>query len=214
MSDKIYTDFHSNNLEDKWISENLILPEKGFFVDVGACDAIKRSNTYHFEMNGWNGICIEADKFYFEDNTDDEGPNNPLPKFRKTCINSAVSDSDGELEFVSRGRKWLSQAWNGKDDSSHYTVKCLKLETILQEYDVDTIDLLDITSRGHDWKVWNSFDYTKYEPKVIITEFNSRNFDKDFRVTEFLLGTGEYHLGGHSEVYNILVHNDIKYKGN
>tara|TARA_Y100000034_G_scaffold125361_1_gene174776 strand:- start:1315 stop:1956 length:642 start_codon:yes stop_codon:yes gene_type:complete len=212
MSDKKYNQFHSNYLEDKWISENLILSEKGFFVDVGACDAIKRSNTYHFEMNGWDGICMEPDKFYFEDNTDQEGPNNPLPKFRKTCINSAISDYDGELEFISRGRKCLSQVWMGEESVLHHTVKCSKLETILQEYDVKTIDIMDISCRGYDWKVWNSFEYEKYKPKVIITEYNSRGYDKDLRVTDFLINTGEYSIGFSSEVDNIIVHKDVKYK--
>lgn len=37
----------------------------GFFVDVGALDGIHLSNTYKFEQDGWNGICIEPHKQYF-----------------------------------------------------------------------------------------------------------------------------------------------------
>ena len=212
MNNKGYNKFHSNHGEDGWISENLLLSDKGIFIDVGACDAIKRSNTYHFEMNGWTGICIEPDKFYFEEGTDEEGPNNPLPKFRKTFINAAITDYDGEIEIVSRGRKCLSQIWNGEPDANHYTVKCFTLESILQKYDIKDIDILDITCRGHDWKVWNSFDYKKYKPKVIITEYAARNFEKDLRVHDFLINTGEYNLGYTTSVYCIFVHKDIKYK--
>ena len=92
---KIYNNFHSNYLEDQWIANNLQLPEKGVFVDVGACDAINRSNTYHFEMNGWTGLCIEPDKFYFSDGKDSEGPNNPLPKFGAYPV-----FPPGEINFV------------------------------------------------------------------------------------------------------------------
>ena len=59
---KKYNNFHSNYNEDQWISTNLQLPEEGIFVDVGACDAITRSNTYHFEMNGWTGFLPSRDQ--------------------------------------------------------------------------------------------------------------------------------------------------------
>ena len=40
-----YKQFHGNYREDEWIVKNIInLPDDGIFVDVGAADAIKRSN--------------------------------------------------------------------------------------------------------------------------------------------------------------------------
>ena len=42
-----YNKFHGNYLEDEWIANNLQLPHKGVFIDVGASDAIKRSNERH-----------------------------------------------------------------------------------------------------------------------------------------------------------------------
>jgi hypothetical protein len=39
----------------------------GFFVELGALDGVKFSNTLFFERErGWNGICIEPDNGYFE----------------------------------------------------------------------------------------------------------------------------------------------------
>ena len=64
----------------------------------------------------------------------------------------------------------------------------------------------------HDWKVFNSFDYKKYKPKVVITEYNARNFDNDYRVYDSLIKSGEYLLGHKTEVYFVLVHKDVKYK--
>ena len=208
----IYNNFHSNYQEDKWIVENLELPKIGTFIDVGACDAIKRSNTYHFEMNGWSGLCIEPDRFYFSEGIDEEGSNNPLPQFRKQSINAAISDMDSSLEFVSRGRKCLSQVWRGESDANHYTVDCFKLETLLNQHNIESIDLLDITCRGYDWIAFNSFDYTKYMPKVIITEWNPRNFDKSYKVKDYLVNTGEYEVCHTTVADIILKHKSIKYK--
>ena len=248
MSNKKYTDFHSNYLEDKWISENLDLPEKGFFVDVGASDAIKRSNTYYFEMNGWDGICIEADKFYFSAGEDTEGRNNPLPKFRKKSIHAAVGEEEKEILFVSWGtRKALSHVYteeffpgdiptlflisdesllsilDGQVNHKHwkffhlphknsFKVKCYKLETILQEHSVNHIDILDIACRSQDWSIWNSFDYEKYIPKVIITEHTSRGHLRDERVHDFLINTEEYDLCYTTKPCYIFKHNSVEYK--
>tara|TARA_R100000030_G_scaffold55352_1_gene41710 strand:+ start:217 stop:873 length:657 start_codon:yes stop_codon:yes gene_type:complete len=218
MSNKKYTDFHSNYLEDKWISENLDLPEKGFFVDVGASDAIKRSNTYHFEMNDWDGICIEADKFYFSTGEDTEGGNNPLPEFRKKSIHAAVGEEEKEILFVSWGtRKALSHVYTeeffpGDIPKNSFKVKCYKLETILQEHNVNHIDILDIACRSQDWSIWNSFDYLKYIPKVIITEHTSRGHSRDERVHDFLITTGEYDLCHTTKPYYIFKHNSVEYK--
>lgn len=208
-----YNNFHSNYSEDEWIVKNLQIPKKGIFVDVGACDAIKRSNTYHFEKNGWEGICIEPDKFYFSQGSDNEGPNNPLPKYRKTSLNAAISDKDGTLEFISRDRKCLSQVkGNESNTENSYTVDCFKLKTVLNKYNINSIDLLDISCRGHDWIVFNSFDHTKYTPKIVITEWNPRGFKQDFRVSDTLLSTGAYDICHKTEVYFVLKHKSIKYK--
>jgi FkbM family methyltransferase len=206
----MYNNFHSNYREDEWIARNLKLPAKGTFVDVGACDAIKRSNTYHFEMNGWYGICIEPDKFYFASGVDEEGPNNPLNEHRNISINAAIADHDGEINFVSRGRKCLSQVWRGEVNAKYETIKCFRLETLLNRYDIAEIDILDITCRGYDWIVFNSFDYQKYKPKVIITEWNARNFDNDMRVHDFLIATGEYDLCHTTQADLILKHKSVE----
>lgn len=211
-----YNKFHGNYLEDEWIANNLQLPHKGVFIDVGASDAIKRSNTYHFEMNDWTGLCIEADKFYFSDGIDNEGPNNPLPKFRKESINAAIGEIDGEVLFLSSGRKALSQIYSvdffGENSSASYSVNCYKLETILHKYNIKYIDILDIACRGQDWKIWNSFDYKKYIPKVIITEHSARGFERDERVRDFLISTGDYDLCHITEPYYIFKHKSIEYK--
>jgi FkbM family methyltransferase len=36
-----------------------LLPERGFYLDVGAHDGRTSSNTFHLENGGWNGILIE-----------------------------------------------------------------------------------------------------------------------------------------------------------
>ena len=214
-----YKQFHGNYREDEWIVKNIInLPDDGIFVDVGAADAIKRSNTYHFEKNGWKGLCIEGDPFFFESNSDEEGENYPLSKYRGHAINAVISENDGELEFMSRGRHSLSQVWNENHwpSSEHTKVPCFRLDTILKKYDwIEGIDLLDISTRGHDFEVWNSFDYKKYNPKIIITELDRRGPSgstiRDDRVMKFLTNIA-YRLVKQTEADLIFIHPDMELK--
>lgn len=51
--------YYSQFGEDEFLAP--LLPEKGWFVDVGAWDGKYLSNTFHFVEKGWDGLEIEAD---------------------------------------------------------------------------------------------------------------------------------------------------------
>src|ERR1700733_13651528 len=57
---------HSQEGEDRVLASLLlkahggILPSSGFYVDVGAHDPFRFSNTYFFYRRGWSGINIDA----------------------------------------------------------------------------------------------------------------------------------------------------------
>ena len=91
---------YSQHGEDKWICENLHIPEIGFFVDIGAGGPVKESNTLLFESMGWEGICIEPDtrrrKEWVQSN-------------RKCIIRwDAIGSSHGVSRLYMRKKKGLS----------------------------------------------------------------------------------------------------------
>jgi FkbM family methyltransferase len=66
--------------------------ENGYFIDIGAYDGIKFSNTYYFEKKyQWQGIAVEPNKEVFK-----------KLKQSRTCnlINGVISDIDGEVEYM------------------------------------------------------------------------------------------------------------------
>ena len=86
-----YTLFHGeflNNINVDNILRNYF-PEynyKGVFLDVGAFEPILISNSYHFEKNGWDVYCFEANTSKI-----------PLLKLhRKNVFNYAIYDVDKE----------------------------------------------------------------------------------------------------------------------
>ena len=54
---------YSFESEDIYICENLKNINKGFYVDIGAFNPIRGSNTYLLYKKGWSGINIDADDY-------------------------------------------------------------------------------------------------------------------------------------------------------
>ena len=56
--------FYSEYGEDRWIAENLKLPDRGFYVDVGCAVPGSGSNTAFLRDRGWGGLVIDANPAY------------------------------------------------------------------------------------------------------------------------------------------------------
>jgi FkbM family methyltransferase len=49
-------------------------------------------------------------------------------------------------------------------------IKGLTLQSLFTKHNIKTIDILHIDTEGYDWKVLSQFDFTTYQPKVILFE--------------------------------------------
>lgn len=87
--------FYSQQSEDVILWKKYLNYKNGFFIELGAMDGVKYSNTKFFEDSlGWTGILIEPEKNQFQ----------RLKQNRPNCILSdyAVSEIDGEVVFNTR----------------------------------------------------------------------------------------------------------------
>jgi FkbM family methyltransferase len=87
--------FYSQQSEDVILWKKYLNYKNGFFIELGAMDGIKYSNTKFFEDSlGWKGILIEPEKNQFQ----------RLKRNRPNCILSdyAISETDGEVVFNTR----------------------------------------------------------------------------------------------------------------
>ena len=145
--------FYSQANQDKWVCEILDYKKNGFFIDLGAYDGIQTSNTYYLEKElGWNGICIEANSNVF----------NSLKVNRTSInINAAISNYDGICGF-------------GEDRiGGENEVKCFKLNTLLNDLKCpNEIDYLSIDIEGHEFTVFEYFDFNKWNIKLMTVEHN------------------------------------------
>jgi hypothetical protein len=89
-------EFYSQHEQDKILYDVLFKHKKepGFFLDIGAYDAIDISNTlFYKKFLNWSGICIEPLPGRFK----------LLKENRKAiCIEGAISNEDGQEELKTK----------------------------------------------------------------------------------------------------------------
>jgi len=173
---------------------NLIFQNKknGVFMDIGAHDGIRFSNSYAFSKLKWKGICVEAHPDYYDICYNNR--NNDLIKI----INVACNNVDDEsITFYSNYRGSLSTLNPNLNEyyKTHYVgyyvdknhdkkvqnftngpiqIQGKKIDTILEEnsdfIDINNIDFVSIDVDGSEEYVLGGFDILKYKPRVIVME--------------------------------------------
>ena len=205
-----YNDYHGEVKHDPKTGKESHLDEqlrnyfpdpnfKGVIFDVGAFEPIRISNSYHFEMNGWDSYCFEA-------NTDGI----PLLKqYRKNVFNYAISNENkAETTFHVVVLDWHGGNWTasysaieisklykvvfGWDESRK--VKQIKvpqktLTTVIEEEipNVKSIDIMSLDIEGGELDCLKGLDLIRYDPKVILLE-NATPWDKS--IQEYLESFG------------------------
>ena len=62
-------------------------------------------------------------------------------------------------------------------DAQKIEIDCYKLNTILENQKIETIDYLNIDAEGNDLKVISTFDFKRFNPSLISIEFNDYEFN-------------------------------------
>lgn len=161
--------------EDIVIDNLLGKKVRGFYVDVGAYDPTRFSNTKRFYLRRWRGINIEPDaervkKFHKE-------------RFRDVNLNIGIADRRGMLNFYRFDPPTLSTfSQTSAKDYQEQGYKLLetkkvpvhKLADILKKYAKgQKIDFFSIDTEGLDMEVLKSNNWKRFKPKVICIEGGS-----------------------------------------
>lgn len=169
-----YESLHSTEINSQFgeelglqiIFDRMGLNYKGFYVDVGAYHPFILSNTKWAYNRGWCGINIDANKENIA----------LFDAFRPRDINlcCGVSDENGILPFYS----YTNDVCNSFDNTLMRDLMLNKvtdvpvrgLNSILQEYNIKHIDILDIDAEGFDERIIKSFDWNTYRPICVLVE--------------------------------------------
>lgn len=166
----------------------------GYYVDIGANNGLRDSNTALLEEQGWSGLLIEANPDLIELAIESR----PNSKVIHCAVVSPENVGDIDFYKVVGGSKNLdglsTVVYSSSFDSKirdyggivHKTsVPAMTLETILRTNNSPgKFDLLSIDVEGYELAVLKSIPFTYFSPKIILVEDNSRG--RDCSVRDFL----------------------------
>ena len=213
MNDELYKEFQGEVVGNSAPTDEILrgyFPDynyKGTIIEIGAFDPIIISNSYHFEKNGWNAFCIDANPYNFKRND-----------IRKNFLNFACSDFDkDDVDFdvvecyhaPSKKSGWTASFSSLKTDFDivdrfdgrnaiqnikKIKTKVRKLDTLLKSEmsEVEKIDILTIDVEGSEMDVLRGFDLEKWKPEILFVEDIFYN-NGESELSKHILSLG-YHL--------------------
>lgn len=197
--------YYGQNQEDIILSAFFPDIEKGFYVDVGACDPIKYSVTKLFYEKGWSGINIEPQEEQYK----------KLVKDRKRDINLnvGIGDKNSEMhlrvyenESLSTFSREVKEEYKSIKErkSLKYTDKPVEVQTlkaVLESNTVSQIHFLKVDVEGLEYSVLKGNDWTQFRPEVICIEANNMVKSENWRKLLIDVGYKICYFDGLNEYY-------------
>jgi FkbM family methyltransferase len=141
----------------------------GFFVDVGANEPQRGSQTWFLEGRGWRGILIEPQAGICE------RLRQARPKAQVFQVACGAPGSPGEMPFftaVTPGHSGLVK--NLVDATTNYVgtemVRVTTLDAILAEAGNPVIDFVTMDVEGTQFDVLRGFNLQRHRPKLLLVE--------------------------------------------
>lgn len=197
-----YYSFHGEIQHGKHVDQTLreYFPDysyKGTMLDIGAYEPINISNSYHFEKNGYNVVCFEANTSLI-----------PILKAdRANVYNYAISYEDKDvvsfnvvhgswgggsltagISAIDLDPQYLNEFSSGIRSIEKINVPQKSLNSCLPEIlkGNTLIDIVSIDVEGGELNVLRGLDLNKYKVKVFVIE----NVYKNPHIGEYLINHG------------------------
>lgn len=171
LFDKYAAPTYSQFGEDRLLPLLLDAHKPGFYVDVGANQPIRWSNTLALYKQGWRGVTIDANAALVD------WHRRVRPEDKQ--VHAAVSDQEADLLFTEFEEHQFSSLTPSHVEEFS---KCAKvrgqrmmrtrtLASILDEFQVPKdFAFLNVDVEGHDLMVLRSLDWNRYRPGLVVVE--------------------------------------------
>jgi len=200
--------FFSNLWKVKWVGQNnmdaevikFLNWENGYFIELGASDGIRFSNTLHLEVyHGWKGVLIEPSPIEFEKLKLNRSNLNSFENC--VCVENGFEgetleliysglmtvDTNKKLGVISPEEHAEAGAAFINIDTYRFHVKAVTLNNLLIENDSPReIDFLSLDVEGSELNVLKGLDLNFFVVKYILIE------TRDFEVIDLYLNPFGY----------------------
>lgn len=158
-----------------WVLENSSRNKPGYFIEAGALDGIRSSNTYLLEMEyEWTGICCEPNPTFHKDLNKSR---NCLIDHR--CIYNTTGDvvtfyCDEHLGGTYDDFKAEKNRLDRRLRANQVEVSTVTLNDLLMYHSAPkTIDYISLDTEGSELKILQAFDISSYDIGLWTIEHNT-----------------------------------------
>jgi Methyltransferase FkbM domain len=179
--------------QDRFVLEALGGLRNGYFLDSGASDGLKGSNTWLLESDyGWSGICVEPNGDSFR----------KLERNRACiCLNCCLYDQDQTVEFLEVAgvyggiiseydprqlrftRGMLRERWPENSPPPTVSKQARTIRAVLGSVSAPkTIDYWSLDTEGSEVALLRSFPFDEYRLRVLTVEHNNGPMREQIRI--------------------------------
>lgn len=186
---------HSGTGEDLVIDQILGNKKEGFYIDVGAYDPNRLSNTKRFYLRGWKGINIEPDynnyKKFTSSRKRDINLNIGIGEQKKNSIFFKFFPSTLSTFSPYSANQYIKEGFQLVETIN---IEVVTLKSIFTTYCINKIvDFITIDTEGSELEILQSNDWKKFRPRVICIEAilpSGKKTKRDTKIEKFLLSKG------------------------
>ena len=172
LIDKSRSDLH----QDLFVLSELNFKKNGLFIEIGATNGVNGSNTYLLEEDFfWKGILVEPALNWHKALSS----NRPKSIIDKRCVYSSSNSNIDFVEVYGTGLSSIKDMATSdkfaslREAGESYKVETVSLNDLLIQHNFPpTLDYLSIDTEGSEYEILKSFDFARFQFKVITCEHN------------------------------------------
>jgi FkbM family methyltransferase len=161
--------------QDLFVISHLNFKKNGFFVEFGATNGVRYSNTLLLERElGWKGILVEPGKIWHN-----ELRTNRACQIDFNCVWNKTGDKmlfkEANNAELSTLQQYELSGLHSKErrGSKEYLVNTISLNDLLDKYNAPrNMDYLSIDTEGSELEILKELDFNRYNFTVITCEHN------------------------------------------
>ena len=170
--EKRYGPSRNSEHGEEWIVRDYFHDQRGgVFVDVGANDYRRFSNTFFLETNlGWSGLAIEPQTKFAEGYAQHRPRTVFIPLFVSDSSNGqAVLHVPANNDLIASADPAFVQALGGEKIVSQQ-MTTTTLDAVLERQKIDHLDFLSIDVELHEPEVLRGLSVERFQPRLVCVE--------------------------------------------